>query len=72
MQRCADWLTGLEQADKWFLRETKLVLREGIRVFEQLEGQTIATGSQQLLEAVRALPKLLEAYYTHTHKTLRV
>ncbi len=49
--------------DKLFMRETKLALMEGTRLFEELERETVNQGSEKLLNACRAIPGVLEAYY---------
>jgi sulfite reductase (NADPH) flavoprotein alpha-component len=54
----------LEEENKRFLNEMKLALREGVRVFEEYERATIDQGSARLLEAIRKMPSMLEAYYT--------
>jgi hypothetical protein len=54
----------LEEENKRFLNEMKLALREGVRVFEEYERATIDQGSERLLEAIRKMPSMLEAYYT--------
>jgi sulfite reductase alpha subunit-like flavoprotein len=61
---CAECCAVLEQEDKRCMGEIKQALRAGVQVFEQLERATIAKGGSQLIAAARALPKLLEAYYT--------
>ncbi len=53
----------LEAEDKKFMNDLKLALRVGVQVFEELERDTIRQGSDQLLVAARAIPKLLEGYY---------
>jgi hypothetical protein len=53
----------LELEDKRFMGEMKLALRAGIQVFEELERETIDQGRDRLLDACRAIPGVLEAYY---------
>jgi sulfite reductase (NADPH) flavoprotein alpha-component len=53
----------LETADKNFMRELRMALLDGIRVFEEFEGSTIALGHEQLLAAVKSIPNVLAAYY---------
>ena len=53
----------LETADKNFMRELRIALLGGIRVFEEFEGHTIALGHEQLLAAVKSIPDVLAAYY---------
>jgi hypothetical protein len=41
----------------------KMALRAGVQVFEKYERDTIGKGSDQLLEAVKEIPKILETYH---------
>ncbi|MDQ4076810.1 MAG: hypothetical protein M3220_11275, partial [Chloroflexota bacterium] len=67
-----DWLLAccevLEAEDKQFLHEMKLLLREGVRVFEELEHDTIAKGSDHLLEVIKRIPEVLQHYFTRVLK----
>jgi sulfite reductase (NADPH) flavoprotein alpha-component len=59
-----DRLTDLlAEADRRFLSQMKLGLRQGVQVFEQFERQTLAQGREALLAAVQALPAVLGEYY---------
>ena len=62
-QLMAAYCQLLETEDKQFMNDLKLALREGVLVFEELERGTISQGSQRLLDAVRSIPGVLEAYY---------
>jgi len=53
----------MEAEDKRFLQEVKMAVRAGIRVFEMHERDAIKRGSHQLLEAIRQIPRILEAYH---------
>jgi sulfite reductase (NADPH) flavoprotein alpha-component len=53
----------LDMEDKRFLREMKMVSREGILVFETFERDTIRSGSEQLLRSIKQLPRVLESYH---------
>ncbi|MCH7610981.1 MAG: FHA domain-containing protein [Chloroflexi bacterium] len=53
----------LEVEDKRFMHEMKLALRAGVQVFEELERETISQGGDRLLNACRAIPGVLKAYY---------
>ncbi len=55
----------LETADKNFLRDLRLALLAGIRVFEELEGHTLVLGREQLLTAVKSVPDVLDTYYAN-------
>ena len=46
----------LETADKNFMRELRMSILSGIRVFEEFEGSTIALGHEQLLAAAKSIP----------------
>ena len=63
LQWCVSCCAMLEEQDKRFLRDMKLALRAGVQVFEQLESDTIARGSERLLAVVTTLPAVLRAYY---------
>jgi sulfite reductase (NADPH) flavoprotein alpha-component len=58
-----DYCSLLEAEDKQFLYEMKMALRAGVQVFEKYERDTIGKGSDQLLEAVKEIPKILETYH---------
>jgi sulfite reductase (NADPH) flavoprotein alpha-component len=53
----------LEVEDTRFMKEMKLILREGIQVFEAFEHQTIEQGSTKLIEIAKRIPEVLESYY---------
>ncbi|MFO7586405.1 MAG: hypothetical protein R6W69_16885, partial [Anaerolineales bacterium] len=53
----------LRNADREFLNQFKLGLRQGLQVFETYERQTLSQGHSALLEAAQALPGILQAYY---------
>jgi hypothetical protein len=40
-----------------------MALRAGVQVFEEFERDTIRMGSDQLLEAAKQFPKILETYH---------
>jgi sulfite reductase alpha subunit-like flavoprotein/pSer/pThr/pTyr-binding forkhead associated (FHA) protein len=63
VQLARDYCALLEAEDKRFLREVKMTLRAGIRVFEEHEHETIRQGGPQLLEIAQQMPKILETYY---------
>jgi hypothetical protein len=48
--------------DGTFLAELKLVVRDGIRVFEELEARAADEGGEQLLEALLAVPEVVRRY----------
>ncbi|VAW33929.1 hypothetical protein MNBD_CHLOROFLEXI01-3373, partial [hydrothermal vent metagenome] len=53
----------LDGEDKRFLHEIKMAAREGVLLFEQFERDTVRLGSEQLLAAIRQLPRVLESYH---------
>jgi sulfite reductase (NADPH) flavoprotein alpha-component len=63
LEWCAECCTLLEQEDQRYMRELKRALCAGVRVFEQLERETIARGGGRLLAAARMVPKAIEEYY---------
>lgn len=54
----------LETAGKNFMRELRMTLLVGIRVFEEFEGNTLSLGRERLFEAVQRIPDVLETHYT--------
>jgi sulfite reductase (NADPH) flavoprotein alpha-component len=53
----------LEAEDKAFMKELRMSLLAGIRVFEEFEHDAVAKGREQLIDAAKKIPMLLEAYY---------
>jgi hypothetical protein len=45
------------------MKEMKLILREGIQVFEAFEHETIEQGGTKLMDIVKRIPAVLESYY---------
>jgi sulfite reductase (NADPH) flavoprotein alpha-component len=60
----------LQAEDKVFMRELRMTLLEGIRLFEQLERDTIAKGGAQLIDAAKKIPSCLSAYYANIASTI--
>ena len=54
---------ALEAADRGLIRSLKLTVREGVRVFEELQRDTIQQGSERLIAALQNIPAVLEAFY---------
>ena len=54
----------LEVADLTFLRELKLVVRDGVRIFETYERDTATHGGVRVLDVCRRLAHLYEAFFT--------
>ena len=53
----------LEQEDKRFMGEMKMALLAGIQIFEEFERDSIRQGGDRMLNACKAIPGVLEAYY---------
>jgi sulfite reductase alpha subunit-like flavoprotein/pSer/pThr/pTyr-binding forkhead associated (FHA) protein len=53
----------LEAEDKAFMKELRMSLLTGIRVFEELERDTIVMGRERLIDAAKQIPACLESYY---------
>jgi len=53
----------LEAEDKAFMKDLRMSLLVGIRVFEEFEQDTVVMGRERLLAAAREIPMKLEAYY---------
>jgi len=53
----------LEAEDKAFMKELRMSLLAGIKVFEELEHNTVVTGSERLIDAAKNIPTQLESYY---------
>ena len=49
--------------DRQFLANLKLLLRQGVKVFEEHEQQTMALGGQTLIETLLRVPALVREYY---------
>jgi sulfite reductase (NADPH) flavoprotein alpha-component len=54
---------ALSREDKRLLGDFKLALREGLRVFETFEHDTLTQGRKQLFEAARSLPRIIADYH---------
>jgi hypothetical protein len=60
--------TGLlETEDLRFMSQLKHTLREGFEVFEELEGEAVDQSRQRLMDAARAIPNVLDGYYTRVY-----
>jgi hypothetical protein len=46
------------------MRDLRMALLVGIRVFEEFEGNTITLGSEQLIACIKSIPTVLDDYYT--------
>jgi sulfite reductase (NADPH) flavoprotein alpha-component len=53
----------LEEEAQRFLGDVKMTLRDGVRVFEELERATLPHGADSLLAICKRLPELLLRYY---------
>jgi len=54
----------LEAEDKAFMKELRISLLAGIRVFEEFEHVAIIKGSERLVNATKEIPTRLESYYS--------
>ena len=61
--RIVRWASALEEENKRYLHELKGIVRDGLLVFETLESDAVRQGGDRLLDALRAVPALLESYY---------
>jgi sulfite reductase alpha subunit-like flavoprotein/pSer/pThr/pTyr-binding forkhead associated (FHA) protein len=53
----------LEAEDKAFMKDLRMSLLAGIRVFEEFEGDTILKGRERLINAAKEIPIRLESCY---------
>ena len=60
--RAAAFCAAVEEHDRRFLAELKLVLRRGMRVFEKLVARAADEGGEQLLEVLLAVPDVVSRY----------
>jgi len=63
VEKMAAYCNLLEVEDRRFMNEMKLILREGIQVFEAFERETIEQGSAKLIDIAKRIPDVLESYY---------
>jgi cytochrome b involved in lipid metabolism len=63
MERLRALCALVEKWDQWCLAELKFALREGVSVFEELEGDVIARGGPRLLASIRLIPGVVRDYY---------
>ncbi len=57
--------------DHCFLHDVKMALRDGVRVWEEHEANTIAAGGSRLLQSIGHVPRLLGDYYGRIAAELR-
>jgi ferredoxin-NADP reductase/cytochrome b involved in lipid metabolism len=53
----------VQEHDRRFLAELKLAVREGVRVFEELEAAAIDEGASRIVAALDAVPDVVSAYF---------
>jgi sulfite reductase alpha subunit-like flavoprotein len=63
MKKIEAYCRLLEMEDTRYMKEMKLILREGIQVFEAFERETIEQGGIKLIDIARRIPTVLESYY---------
>jgi hypothetical protein len=57
------YFDSLETEDKAFMKELRMSVLAGIKVFEEFEYDAVVKGSEQLIDAAKNITMLLEAYY---------
>jgi hypothetical protein len=57
----------LEYEDRRLLRELKLTIRDGVRVFEDHQRDTVTAGGDQLMRIMRSVPSILQEFYDHVN-----
>ncbi len=62
-EKMAAYCTLLQEEDTRFMREIKMLLREGVMVFETYESETINRGSEKLIDIAKQIPEVLRSYY---------
>jgi hypothetical protein len=55
----------------YYIYDLKLALREGVRVFEALEQDTIRQGSDRLLAVLQNIPPILQGFYARLSSSLK-
>ncbi|GAB4581777.1 MAG: hypothetical protein Fur0022_45270 [Anaerolineales bacterium] len=53
----------LAEADQGYLRDLKRKLREGLKIFERYERDTLEKGGKELLAVAESLPGVVETYF---------
>ena len=61
----------LEAEDKAFMKELRMSVLTGIRVFEEFERDTIVTGRERLVNAAKEIPTRLESYYARVASAIQ-
>jgi sulfite reductase alpha subunit-like flavoprotein len=61
----------LEAADRTFLHELKLAIRDGVQIFETYERDTAAHGGVRLLDVCRRLADLYASFFTRLREALQ-
>ncbi len=61
----------LEDEDKAFMKELRMTLLTGIRVFEEFERDTVVKGRERLIEAAKEIPGKLEACYARITSSIQ-
>ena len=61
--RARDIVTRLEQLDRRLLRDIKMRVREGIMLFEQHQQKTLDAAGRELVDVLRGLPAIVDAYH---------
>jgi sulfite reductase (NADPH) flavoprotein alpha-component len=61
----------LEAEDKAFIKELRMSVLAGIRVFEEFENDTIVMGRERLISVAKEIPVRLEAYYARVASAIQ-
>ena len=61
----------LEAEDKAFMKELRMSVLEGIRVFEEFEQDTVVKGGERLINAAKDIPARLESYYARAASAIQ-
>jgi hypothetical protein len=61
----------LEAEDKSFMKDLRMSLLTGIRVFEEFEQDTVANGRERLIDAAKDIPMRLESYYARVASSIK-
>src|SRR5207247_1830859 len=71
LERARSFCALVEEHDRRYLAELKLAVREGVRVFEELEAATIDEGAERLVAAVTSIPGIVDGYCTRFAEVVR-
>ena len=61
----------LEAEDKAFMKELRMSLLTGIKVFEEFEQDSVVNGREPLMDAAKKIPMQLESYYARVASRIK-